>query len=678
MSLYLGNSKLMNFTTVVGNNFTIGSVVDSKATTNLAVDIMADPAFTFEPNDYTESIDYGNKTGNFGSVKSKILDVINANGKTMYIKCSVTRVNKGLPNTNDTVNRPYVIYATYNENNEPTVYDIYKFVQENYNVYTDSDAEFWYKIDDNFALSCDTTSFDKDFRKVYERDYPNLVIYSFFIKEDFPYIDEETQETKYMTTLYLRNIIKNFHASNELSNYSFSADGTEAELFGANSSGISPGDEKINTYIKYQYVLGYITTEFRIGYYTMIGNETRAQVKTKFFLDNVLTSNPSGNYTPVLPGSGEGSTSGGNIPNQNSYPNGRGGDGTKDFGGDEEDIPTVPTTGALSSGFINAYLCDAVSLQGLKTFLFSDTSNKAREGLKRVYNNPIDAISGLSVLPISNSDIETTVANIYIGTYDTGVQSNKINNDFIQIDFGSLDFTKGPYETYLDYQSNIYIYLPYSGTYQLRPQDVFHTSLRLIAHINVLNGDVLYFIYGKNGNTENAKEYIIANYSGNCAYEIPISSRNIGQAMSGAVQAATSAGSIPTNLSINKIQDKWAKEPLYNISGNFGNIVSAIFGVANGFAQASNPQVSLTGGISSSKIMESRTPKIILQVPKILSVEGIQNKKGSLSYYEKSIEEVKKEKGKYVEYAYINVDIPEATEQEKALIGDYLRSGVLL
>ena len=53
-----------------------------------------------------------------------------------------------------------------------------------------------------------------------------------------------------MTTLYLRNIIKNFHASNELSNYSFSEDGTEAELFGANSAGISPGDDKNNTYIQ--------------------------------------------------------------------------------------------------------------------------------------------------------------------------------------------------------------------------------------------------------------------------------------------------------------------------------------------------------------------------------------------------------------------------------------------
>ena len=171
----------MNFTTAVGNSGVIGSVIDSKATTNLVVDIMADPAFTFESNDYTEDINYGNKTGPFGSVKSKILDVINANGKTMYIKCSVTRVNKGLPNTTDKINRPYVIYATYNENNEPTVYDIYMFVRDNYHVYTDSDAEFWYKIDDNFALSCDTTSYDKDFRKIYERDYPNLVIYSFFI-----------------------------------------------------------------------------------------------------------------------------------------------------------------------------------------------------------------------------------------------------------------------------------------------------------------------------------------------------------------------------------------------------------------------------------------------------------------------------------------------------------------
>lgn len=680
MSLYIGNSKLMNFTTAVGNSGVIGSVIDSKATTNLYFDIMADEAFQFEENDFTMLENWQTKNAEHGTVKAKTLDIINANGKTMYIKVAVCRINRGTADSSDYINRVYAVYATYNENNIPDAYNIYKVYSSfnPYAAYGDVEADFWYEAEDNFILSINLTSYDVDFLRLYEKQYPNLVISVFLIKEDLPYIDDTTQETRYITTIYVRNISKNIHASNELSNYSFNEDNTAAiELFGANSAGISPGDDTNSEYIEYQYVLGRITTEIRIGYYNIINNN-RALTKTNYFLTNVLTSNPSGNYTPVLPGSGEGSTSGGNIPNQNSYPNGRGGDGTKDFGGDNEDIPTVPTTGALSSGFINAYLCDAVSLQGLKTFLFSDTSNKAREGLKRVYNNPIDAISGLSVLPISNSDIETTVANIYIGTYDTGVQSNKINNDFIQIDFGSLDFTKGPYETYLDYQSNIYIYLPYSGTYQLRPQDVFHTSLRLIAHINVLNGDVLYFIYGKNGNTENAKEYIIANYSGNCAYEIPISSRDIGQAMSGAVQAATSVtGLIPNTLNaVSSLSGKG--DNISNVAGNFGNIASAIFGVANGFAKASNPQVSLTGGVSSSKIMESRTPKIIFQVPKILSVEGIQNKKGSLSYYEKSIEEVKKEKGKYVEYAYINIDIPEATEQEKALIDDYLRSGVLL
>ena len=677
MSLYIGNSKLMNFTMAIEDTSKIGSVVDSKATTNLTFDIMADPAFTFESNDFTMEDNYDVKTGTHGTVKSKILDVINANGRTMYIKCSVCRINTGTADSTDYIRRDYVVYATYNENNEPTVYDMY-WSGSLYLSYNNVDADFWYNNEDNFILSFGITSYDINYNRIYEKQYPNLVISVFLIKKDIPYIDNTTQETRYITTLYLRTISKNLHASNELSNYSFNEDDTEVELFGANTSGVVPGEYLMNTYTKYQYVLGDITSDSVLGNYNIQDDGIRSNYKTNYFLSNVLTSNPSGNYTPVLPGSGEGSTSGGNIPNQNSYPNGRGGDGTKDFGGDNENIPTVPTSGAVSSGFINAYLCDAVNLQNLKTFLFSDTSNTAIEGIKRIYNNPIDAISGLSVLPISKSDIETNVANIYIGTYDTGVQSNKINNDFIQIDFGSLDFTKGPYETYLDYQSNIYIYLPYSGTYQLRPQDVFHTSLRLIAHINVLNGDVIYFIYGKNGNTENAKEYIIANYSGNCAYEIPISSRNIGQAMSGAVQAATSVtGLIPNTLNtISSLSGKG--ENISNVAGNFGNIASAIFGVANGFAQASNPQVSLTGGVSSSKIMESRTPKIILQVPKILSVEGIQNKKGSLSYYEKSIEDVKKEKGKYVEYAYINIDIPEATEQEKALIDEYLRSGVIL
>lgn len=680
MSLYLGNCKLINFTTAIEDSSKIGSVIDGKATTNLYFDIMADEAFSFEENDFTMSENWSNKNAEHGTVKAKTIDVINANGKTMYIKVAVCRINTGTIDSSDYIIRAYAVYATYNENNIPDAYNIYKVYSSfnPYSAYNDVEADFWYEAEDNFILSINFTSYDVNYLRLYEKQYPNLVISVFLIKEDLPYIDDTTQETKYITTIYVRNISKNIHASNELSNYSFNEDNTAAiELFGANSSGISPGDDINNEYIEYQYVLGRITTEIRIGYYHIKDNY-RSIAKTSYFLSNVLTSNPSGNYTPVLPGSGSGSTSGGNIPNQNSYPNGRGGDGTKDFGGDNEQLPTLPTSGAISSGFINAYLCDAVNLQNFKTFLFTDTSKQMWEGLGRMFNNPMDAISGLSLIPVSNNEIEKTVSNIFIGTYDTGVQAQKISNDFIEIDFGSIDCTKGPYETYLDYQSNIYIYLPYSGTYQLRPQDVFHTSIRLVAHLNILNGDIIYFIYAKNGNTENAKEYILANYSGNCKYDIPLSSRNIGQAMSGAVQASTAASTIPSNISINKIADKWAKENKYNISGNFGNIVSAAIGVANGFAQAKNPQVSLTGGIGNSKIMEPRTPKLIFQVPKILSVEGIQNKKGSLSYYEKSIEDVKKEKGKYVEYAYINIDIPEATEQEKALIDEYLRSGVIL
>ena len=141
MSLYIGNSKLMNFTMAIEDTSKIGSVVDSKATTNLTFDIMADPAFTFESNDFTMSGEQFNKTGVHGSVKSKILDVINANGRTMYIKCSVCRINEGTADSTDYIRREYVVYVTYNENHEPTVYDIAK-AGSAYRAYGNSDSDF--------------------------------------------------------------------------------------------------------------------------------------------------------------------------------------------------------------------------------------------------------------------------------------------------------------------------------------------------------------------------------------------------------------------------------------------------------------------------------------------------------------------------------------------------------
>ena len=180
MSLYIGNSKLMNFTMAIEDTSKIGSVVDSKATTNLIFDIMADPSFTFESNDFTMADNYDVKTGTHGTVKSKILDVINANGRTMYIKCSVCRINEGAADNTDYVRRDYVVYATYNENNEPNVYDIYCSGRL-YLSYNNADTEFWYNNEDNFILSYGITSYDVNFTRIYEKQYPNLVI-SIFLR----------------------------------------------------------------------------------------------------------------------------------------------------------------------------------------------------------------------------------------------------------------------------------------------------------------------------------------------------------------------------------------------------------------------------------------------------------------------------------------------------------------
>ena len=162
MSLYLGNCKLMNFTTAIEDSSKIGSVIDGKATTNLYFDIMADEAFQFEANDFTMHENLAIKNAEHGTVKAKTLDIINANGKTMYIKVAVCRINDGTVDSTDYIYRAYAVYATYNENNIPDAYNIYKVYNNLFpsNSYNDVEADFWYEAEDNFILSINLTSYD--------------------------------------------------------------------------------------------------------------------------------------------------------------------------------------------------------------------------------------------------------------------------------------------------------------------------------------------------------------------------------------------------------------------------------------------------------------------------------------------------------------------------------------
>ena len=262
-------------------------------------------------------------------------------------------------------------------------------------------------------------------------------------------------------------------------------------------------------------------------------------------------------------------------------------------GVDPADIPALPQLSASDCGFMTVYNPTSSQLKSLSAFLWSNAFDI--DSFKKLFSDPMQCIIGLAVVPVRPSLAGSK--NVTFGDVDSGVSMSYISSEYVEKDMGSVTIDL-LYGSFMDYQTNIQIYLPYIGFRQLQPDDIIGGSIQVVYHINVIDGGCTAYI-------KHSTRGVLYQYSGSCIANIPLSSINYSGAIQNAITAAINGGAVVAGIA----------------TGQAPVTIMGAAGLANNAANLacnSKPTVQRSGTVSgSSGLMGIQKPYIIVERPNI-------------------------------------------------------------
>lgn len=324
-----------------------------------------------------------------------------------------------------------------------------------------------------------------------------------------------------------------------------------------------------------------------------------------------------------------------------------GGDGTYDPTSDPIDFPDVPTGGAITSGMLKAFLVSTGNLQALQNKLWNISAFDIATQFQKLVNEPMQCMVSLHALPVLPATVGTA-EHIKLGSFDTEVSANRINENWHVVDCGTLNIGKF-WGSALDYApyTQCEIFLPFIGIRSLKIEDVVNTTLHIKYYVDLLNGQCIAFI--------KCGQSVLYTYTGNCIEHIPVMSQS-------------------SDLLKNNI----AAVGAVGVGVATGMSAAAVAGAAAGAINSATAKnhVQRSGDVAgSSGIMGEFEPYLILHRPKQSLAKNYNKFKGypcNITYLLSSL-------SGYTEVQHIHLtDINSATDAELNEIETLLKSGVII
>ena len=225
-----------------------------------------------------------------------------------------------------------------------------------------------------------------------------------------------------------------------------------------------------------------------------------------------------------------------------------------------------------------------------------------------VNNNPIENIISCKSIPI-NAD--GTNQEIVLGNVTTGVNGEKISNNFAKQTIGSILINEH-YHNFLDYTpyTNVILYLPYIGFKELDTTLVMNKTIQVIYTVDAITGGCLAQVY-----VNNVRLY---EFTGNVGIDIPITASNRAQVEAGYIQAGVGA-------------------TMSAVGGNVGSAVTSLLNSAT-----SQYHYSSTGNPSPMCVASTnRTCYVIIDRPNYQNLKAFNHTRGRKCYLSKTISTLK-------------------------------------
>ncbi len=371
--------------------------------------------------------------------------------------------------------------------------------------------------------------------------------------------------------------------------------------------------------------LGIQTRELVTKYFSRVTVYGIGHIDIPFWAGMTINENTS---DPFNPGGNSGTGGGGGSFDNTSTP---------------IDIPNLPTISAASTGFISLFNPTLNQLNELSSYLWSDLFDV--NGWKKLFADPMDAILGLSILPVAVPSGGTR--EVKVGNIGTGISLTVAASQFVEVDCGSIDVNEY-WGAYLDYEpyTQAQIFLPYIGTRPISVDDIMGKTVRVVYHVDILTGACCCFV--KCGDS------VLYTYNGQCSIPIPITGANYASVVNGVISIAASVGSL--------------------VATGGSSAPTAISSIASSAVNQMKPQVEKSGSISGSAgVLNMQTPYLILIRPR----QALPSKQNEFIGYPSLITVQLTELKGYTEVQSIHLENIPATQEELAEIESLLKGGVI-
>lgn len=314
-------------------------------------------------------------------------------------------------------------------------------------------------------------------------------------------------------------------------------------------------------------------------------------------------------------------------------------------------VPDLPDIDAVTSGLLTIYAPSQAQLNSLGAFLWG--VNFDINDLKKLFADPMSAIIGLSIVPVTPTLGGTK--EVKFGDISTGVSMPYVSNQFTEVQMGSVAVKKqvGCFMDYAPY-TQIDIYLPGIGMRSLSPDDVMGTTLTVTYHVDVVTGACVAYI-------DVSTKGVLYQFTGSLIENIPVTAANY----SGAIQNAVTSG---ISMIGTVAGAATGNAPLTIASG------TALATNAANTAINSKPTVERSGNVSGTAgIMSIKQPYLVITRPRMSVANNLNRFTGNTLNVTCKLSNVKG----FTMIELIHLDGIPCTENERAELETLLHQGVI-
>lgn len=292
---------------------------------------------------------------------------------------------------------------------------------------------------------------------------------------------------------------------------------------------------------------------------------------------------------------------------------------------DENNIDTTDVSAGIGV-LTTTFKMSKDRLQQLGRFLWG---SNIFDNFSLICNNPIENIISCKSIPLS---LDGATQKIILGNVDTGVNGDKVANNFTSQTIGSIKINE-KYNNFLDYApyTNVIIYLPYVGFKELDTNLVMNKTLSISYTVDVITGGCLCQIQ-----SDGVRLY---EFNGNLGIDIPITASNRAQ-----VEAGYISGGIGIASSVAS-----------------GNVVGAVTSLINS-AEAQYHYASTSSPNPMCVASTNRTCYVVIDRPTYQTLKSFNHTRGKKCYLTKTINSLK---GYTICDEHIDLTGIRATESEK-------------